>query len=1114
MSTNALQQFMREIRALLSPLAEVAADQEVRREVLLSLGLRPGPVVPNLANPQTGFDNIDRYIQATDPDLTAFASAVGDVVNILTALESLIELVRAADEEAAAEELLNLFVSMLTLGYLRARQPSIYAFFAALGVIGEQGLDLERFLSVFRGGGLGPLPPTEQEVRDISDAIFLPVATLVAVTAMTIKQDFKIGYGWDAAPGSASPLADRIAARTFFVGWGSAPSDGAAQPELSGELGTAWALVPAVHGGPALAVHAAGTGELEVPLGRGWKLKLEVGPAGFTLRLGQGGGIVGPQDARVKVELGRDPKDAPNREKAVLGNVKGMRLELGDMEAEAEISGRDAGLELRFKESEFIFILSGPLFPSGEIRVRVDLGLGYSHKRGFHLGKGSGLLIEQPVSIGKAKALELQYITLGIRAPDPGHPSGLLIETSVSATFRLFTIFRATAQRVGLETYLKFPGESGKKLGVELAFKPPMGLGVQVDLGFIVGGGFIFLDPREGSYAGVLSLEFRALKLGQLTAVGVLNTKPSVSLMLLLSLRLPPPYIQLSSGFTLNGFGVILGTNRAVNVDALSAGVRNRTIDNILFPDDPVANAVRIINDVRSVFPPAEGQHIFGGMFELGWGGFINLQLGLAVELLDGTPSRFVILAVLAVNLPTKEAGIITLNAALVGVFDSDGIRIDGSLYESRIAFVTISGDMAIRIRVGGDALFLLSVGGFHPQFAPPPNANIGLMRRLALTQAVGGIFRLNYEFYFAVTSNTVQFGAKVELYVGVSEFNVYGFYGFDALIQFDPFQLLVQISAGLAVRLGSEAILSVQVTGQLSGPNPWRIAGKGEFRVFIFSFDVDVNFTFGEEREAAPPLENVQQRLVTELKARRSWQSELPERRFILVALRELPPESAVVIAHPFGALRVAQNVVPLGIKLDRFGSAKVQGANLLDILGTTVDGEPLAVEEVREQFAPGQFQALSDADKLSRPSFAWLRAGVRASAAKLLKLGRVVTQDVRYEATQIDRQGRRIRFGRVGMHRLQFAAATNNLPSSRVTLGVNARLDAAARPAVAVAQEHFAVVRTDDLTPVGSSAVAASHAEGVTFMEQLLAVRPDLTGTLEVVPLHEAALAGGDNG
>jgi hypothetical protein len=28
-----------------------------------------------------------------------------------------------------------------------------------------------------------------------------------------------------------------------------------------------------------------------------------------------------------------------------LGNVKGTRLELGDMEAEAEISGRDAGLE-------------------------------------------------------------------------------------------------------------------------------------------------------------------------------------------------------------------------------------------------------------------------------------------------------------------------------------------------------------------------------------------------------------------------------------------------------------------------------------------------------------------------------------------------------------------------------------------------------------------------------------------------------------------------------------------------------------------------------------------------------------------------------------------------
>jgi len=35
-----------------------------------------------------------------------------------------------------------------------------------------------------------------------------------------------------------------------------------------------------------------------------------------------------------------------------------------------------------------------------------------------------------------------------------------------------------------------------------------------------------------------------------------------------------------------------------------------------------------------------------------------------------------------------------------------------------------------------------------------------------------------------------VQFGAKIELYAGVDIFNVYGFIGLDALIQFDPFRL------------------------------------------------------------------------------------------------------------------------------------------------------------------------------------------------------------------------------------------------------------------------------------------------------------------------------------
>ncbi len=44
---------------------------------------------------------------------------------------------------------------------------------------------------------------------------------------------------------------------------------------------------------------------------------------------------------------------------------------------------------------------------------------------------------------------------------------------------------------------------------------------------------------------------------------------------------------------------------------------------------------------------------------------------------------------------------------------------------------------------------------------------------------------------YFAVTSNTVQSGSRVELYAAACGFNIYGFLGYDLLVQFNPFHFV-----------------------------------------------------------------------------------------------------------------------------------------------------------------------------------------------------------------------------------------------------------------------------------------------------------------------------------
>jgi hypothetical protein len=134
--------------------------------------------------------------------------------------------------------------------------------------------------------------------------------------------------------------------------------------------------------------------------------------------------------------------------------------------------------------------------------------------------------------------------------------------------------------------------------------------------------------------------------------------------------------------------------------------------------------------------------------------------------------------------------------------FEKGQLQFDASLYNSRIMIDPITGDLALRIYWGGDPNFLLTVGGFHPAYTPPP-MNIGTLERVGFVVSPG-IPMVRAEAYLAITSNSVQFGARVEILYGVKFFNVFGFVGLDVLIQFNPFLLIAEITAMFgAIRVG-----------------------------------------------------------------------------------------------------------------------------------------------------------------------------------------------------------------------------------------------------------------------------------------------------------------------
>jgi hypothetical protein len=130
-----------------------------------------------------------------------------------------------------------------------------------------------------------------------------------------------------------------------------------------------------------------------------------------------------------------------------------------------------------------------------------------------------------------------------------------------------------------------------------IAPRLPDGVGMRVDAPVVKGGGY--LRRKESEFGGVLDLQFA--KIG-VTAIGLLGTDP-FSLVIVIGVRFAPK-IELGYGFTLNGLGGILAVERRLDSAALRAGIREGVVDTLLFPDDPVAAAPKILDKLGAIFPP------------------------------------------------------------------------------------------------------------------------------------------------------------------------------------------------------------------------------------------------------------------------------------------------------------------------------------------------------------------------------------------------------------------------------------------------------------------------------------------------------------------------------
>jgi hypothetical protein len=645
--------------------------------------------------------------------------------------------------------------------------------------------------------------------------------------------------------------------------------------------------------------------------------------------------------------------------------------------------------------------------------AKFDFGLVWSRVHGLQL-KGSGSLeVDIPLNVDFGP-IELDSLTVGLAGASDGSAD---VTLGVSGGFALGPI-AATVQNIGV--IAAFSQQDGGNLGpvqLDLKFKPPDGAGLEVDAGPIGGGGFMSFDDNQKQYAGILELLIPELSL---TVIGLVTTRMpdgsnGFSMLVIVAVELPP--IQLGMGFTLNKIGGLLGVNRGMNTDALQAGLKTGALDSIQFPHDVVANAPKIINDIKTVFPVAVGQYVFGPMVGLGWGtpSLVTLDLGLVLELPH--PLRLVILGKLGVALPVPDDAIVLLQIEVLGIFDFDQktITIDGTLGDSRIVTFPISGDMALRASYGSSPSLAMSAGGFNPQFQPPPTFP-AKMDRMAIALADGDNPRLRLEAYFAVTSNTVQAGARLDLYVAkdlgiAGDFSVAGELYFDALIKLQPFQIVIDLGAQLEVQRNGSDFCSVALTMTISGPRPWHAWGKGTVNVLGCDHSVPFNVTIGpsDPPPALPPA-NPAPDLLKALQTPGNWSARLPTGAGAMVALANVDGDAAngdastKLVLHPAGQVTVRQRVVPLDVQIATYGHQPVAGGpTTYSVTSVSDAGGPLGRTAVQDMFAPGDFFALTDDQKLSRPGFEPMDSGI-AITSGALAAGAGVTAQYAYATEVID--------------------------------------------------------------------------------------------------------------
>ena len=635
-------------------------------------------------------------------------------------------------------------------------------------------------------------------------------------------------------------------------------------------------------------------------------------------------------------------------------------------------------LELRMKLSANSFF---KMFLKDDPTMKICTSLLYDMQNGLKIDGGAKFHLDFDIS-----KLDIGPVKFDSLSVDLGNLSGSFgdLGLTLGSTFALdFGNFKMMFENLGISfdiNFLKPDGGIGD-FDFSGSFKFPNGIGISIDTPVLKGAGIISYDKTEGTLFSALSLEV----LKKFTVGCIVDADLGVkdghyfSLVALISTSFSPG-IPLGMGFSLNGVGGCLGLNRMYDADAVSGGVRSGVFGSVFFVDNVMNHLTEMKTAVKQFFPEKKKQFFLGVLCKICFEPVVTCEFGLLIQ----APSPTTIGIVGALKVRVGDTNLIKINVYFFGEIDFDkGLRFDASIVDSEIVGMKLEGDMAFRLFWGGPYKgFGLSIGGFHPAYKPEEGLKFAPnMRRLSLSLNYD-IVKIKLETYLAVTSNSFQIGARLDLQVGWKKFGLIGYAGFDALFVFKPFRFSFALEAGVAVMVGSAKLFSVDLALSVEGPAKWRVKGKAYFTVLFIPVKCKFSLAWGKspKEEKRATIAVWKDILLPELLRDNNWITSSTEQNND----GKEKDENAMLTLQPNDTFSFNQSAVPFDYPMDLCNDALPEDYTSFRLKKVSIiaDNEEFSLETscLNNDFAPSLYKELSNEERLSNPSYESVTSGFEA--------------------------------------------------------------------------------------------------------------------------------------